>query len=582
MIAAALAACQPSGEQAGPGSADVGNGEPTLSAELCEADVLPVHEVQGTGFRSPLEGSEATVRGVVSHILDDQGLFIQEERPTTFAQVSHGIFVASASLAGSVPVGDLLTVTGQIQELGESEDTLTALGAIKEFANCGTGAEPPEFDARLPLTAQEREALEGMHVLLEQPLTVTAVRNISDGEIRVSALGLLRAPTEVALPGEAAAEHQRKNSNWSLKVHSSELRKLEPYTQIQAGALVHMLPGVMGHDGYELVLLANEAIHHVPLPVPKVEEPAQGVIRVASFNLYEYFNGDGQGGGFPGERGAETLQQFERQAASIAAAIKVIKPDVLGVMELENDGFGPDSAIEHLRQLATQTLRAEFVVATPETERVGPDVINVGLIYRSDRLDASGPAVLLEGNSFGDLNRVPLAQTLIDKASGEKFVMVVNHLKSKGYCPDSADNGDQGDGQACWNASRTEGARATVEWAMNLAREAGTDKVLLVGDFNAYRLEDPVRAIEESQLTELVAHHNQGIPQYSYIYRGAAGTLDYAFASEALTSASTGAYIWNINAAYPWADRPSEPFLRSSDHDPVIVDLLFNQSDTSD
>jgi predicted extracellular nuclease len=141
---------------------------------------------------------------------------------------------------------------------------------------------------------------------------------------------------------------------------------------------------------------------------------------------------------------------------------------------------------------------------------------------------------------------------------------------------------DQGDGQACWNVTRVEGARKMLQWAGSVAADAGTSDYLLVGDFNAYRMEDPVRAIEEEGLIELVAHHNPGMPQYSFIYRGAAGTLDYAFASESLASSSTAAFIWHINAAYPWSSRPSEPWLHSSDHDPVVVDLSFSHASTSD
>ncbi|NIQ98396.1 MAG: hypothetical protein GWN87_32830, partial [Desulfuromonadales bacterium] len=55
-----------------------------------------------------------------------------------------------------------------------------------------------------------------------------------------------------------------------------------------------------------------------------------------------------------------------------------------------------------------------------------------------------------------------------------------------------------------------------------------------------------------------------GMPLYSYIYRGAAGTLDYAFASESLAAMSSDAFIWHINAAYPWSGRPTEDWLRSS------------------
>ncbi|MDX1554984.1 MAG: endonuclease, partial [Xanthomonadales bacterium] len=218
----------------------------------------------------------------------------------------------------------------------------------------------------------------------------------------------------------------------------------------------------------------------------------------------------------------------------------------------------------------------------PESERVGPDAISVGMIYRADRLETLAPAQLLEGGTFGTRNRVPLGQAFADRVTGARFVVVSNHLKSKGFCPESGPNTDQGDGQACWNAVRVEGAVETAQWAQGLASEFGTSNVLMVGDFNAYRREDPVRAIMELGFEELVGRHHPGMPLYSYIFRGAAGTLDYAFATPSLASLSEHAVIWNINAAYPWSGRPSEPWLRSSDHDPVVVDLVFSQPATAD
>lgn len=579
-LAAFLSACQPSADHDANRTGAVAT--PAAAPELCESAATPIGEIQGEGFRSPVENQQATARGVVTHVIPGQGLFMQEEHPATFARVSHGIYIASSFLAVEISRGALLAVSGSVREIGEGDDTLTSLENIEQFANCGMGAEPPDIDARLPLSSAEREAFEGMRVMLEQPLTVTAVRDVPEGKIMVSALGMLRAPTEVALPGEAAAAQQRKNQDWSLVVHDNALSDLTPYTQIHAGALVHMLSGILAHDGEQLFLLATDDVLHVPLPVPEIDPPAEGTIRLASYNLYEYFNGDGQGGGFPGERGAESLAQFQDQAARIMATFEQIRPDVIGVMEIENDGFGPDSAIQDLNRSVSETLGNEFGVASADAGHVGTDVISVGLLYRKDRLEAIGPAAFLEGETFGPLNRVAIAQVLEDRASGERIVVVVNHLKSKGYCPDSGPDMDQGDGQACWNKARIEGAREAVAFAGRIAAENDTPHFLLVGDFNAYRMEDPVREMEALGVTELVAHLNPGLPQYSYIYQGAAGTLDYAFASESLVSRTTGAFIWHINAAYPYAAEPSQPWLRSSDHDPVVVDFSFSQSATLD
>ena len=50
---------------------------------------------------------------------------------------------------------------------------------------------------------------------------------------------------------------------------------------------------------------------------PRTAAPAGvgGNLRVASFNVLNYFNGDGLGGGFPTARGANTFAELERQRA---------------------------------------------------------------------------------------------------------------------------------------------------------------------------------------------------------------------------------------------------------------------------
>lgn len=581
-LATTLVACQPSEQSESAKTSTHTDQSPSPHPELCESPATPIAEIQGQGFISPLENQEVTARGVVTHVVPGSGLFIQAERTPDFGITSHGLYVESTRLPADLESGELLTVQGTIRELGEHQDTITSISLIERYAACGPVAEPPEIGARLPLSPEQREAFEAMRVVLVQPLTVTAVRDVNEGQITLSALGLLRAPTEVALPGTAALDHQRDNTSWSLTIENDALSNLEPYTSIHAGAQVREVSGILGHDGKQFTLLSENQLDHESQPLPAFEPASEEEIRIVSYNLYEYFNGDGRNSGFPGERGAETLEEFESQSARIISAIEQLKPDVLGVMELENDGFEPDSAIEHLRRSISEAIGSEFAVATPRSEQVGTDVINVGLLYRQDRLEAVGPARLLESGNFGPLNRVPIAQVLRDRASDERFVVVVNHLKSKGWCPDSGNNTDQGDGQACWNEARVEGATETVNWARAIAKSANTDHYLLIGDFNAYRMEDPVRAIETAGLIELAAYHNPNEPQFSYIFRGAAGTLDYAFGSESLAAKSTRGFIWNINSIYPYSSRPSKPWLRSSDHDPVVVDLLFTQSATPD
>ena len=111
-----------------------------------------------------------------------------------------------------------------------------------------------------------------------------------------------------------------------------------------------------------------------------------------------------------------------------------------------------------------------------------------------------------------------------------------------------------------------------TRWADQLARDLTEGRALILGDLNAYRMEDPIQFMLESGYKDLTA--STGLRQeYSYVYGGLAGTLDHAFASPAMAPLVRSGRIMNINAGYPAGVNLELPWLRSSDHDPVIVDL---------
>ena len=95
----------------------------------------------------------------------------------------------------------------------------------------------------------------------------------------------------------------------------------------------------------------------------------------------------------------------------------------------------------------------------------------------------------------------------------------------------------------------------------------------MLGDLNSYRKEDPITRLKTRGWSEMVEAFSSQ-PPFSYIYRGQAGSLDYAFANPGLKDKVKAAWIWKINSTYspdhPWFE---DDYHRSSDHDPVIVDI---------
>ena len=332
-------------------------------------------------------------------------------------------------------------------------------------------------------------------------------------------------------------------------------------------------------DRRQRLLAETEPEADIRLPDDMPPPPANG-LRVVNSNLLNFFNGDGRGGGFPTERGAETLAEFREQQARTAAAFARLRPDLLAVQELENDGFGQYSAAAALRDLLSDATGDAYAVIDPGTPRIGDDVITVGLLYRPDRLQPAGRAQVLASAEFQHTSRQPLAQVFESIGSGDRFLVVVNHLKFKGSCPDEGADRAQGDGQGCWNPSRTAAVRAQLPWLQQLAAAANTDHILILGDMNAWRLEDPIRAFRAAGLVDVV-EERQGLPLHSFRYFGQGGTLDYAFASPSLAGHVSDARIWHINADWPRNMDLPRPWLRMSDHDPVIVDLDFDHSSSS-
>lgn len=549
---------------------------PPPPATLCAGEFTPVAAVQGDGYISPLLDVPVSVTGVVTRVEPKRGFYLEDGESTTSELASRGLFVAAKGLSSVAP-GQRVAVDGRVAETGSSRDTLTALVDAAVTATCAEGLELPLSAVSLPLDSRQREALEGMRIAVEGDLVLADHYNLHNGEMTLSAGGPLRIPTEDAVPGTAAVEAARRNRARELEVALPG----PDHAALPVGASVWNLLGVMGHDGREQRLLLESTPHTLAANIPLDPPPAGPYLRIVGANLLNYFNGDGRGGGFPTERGARTPQEFAAQRDRSRAALAKIRPHLLAVQELENDGFGPDSAAQSLLDLLNDTGDADWAVVDPGRGPIGGDVITVGLFYRTGALETVGAPEILAGPAFAALSRQPLAQRFRDRASGQDFLVVVNHLKSKGRCPENGPDSDQGDGQGCWNRARVTAVRAQTPWLEQLASDSATDHVLILGDMNAWRLEEPIRALREAGYVELVEQRS-GLPQHSFLYFGQRGTLDYAFASPALAQATRRALIWHINADWPRAMAQPLPWLRMSDHDPVIVDLDFSQVATSD
>ncbi|MWV59986.1 ExeM/NucH family extracellular endonuclease [Rathayibacter sp. VKM Ac-2754] len=607
---------------------------PTGSPE--PAPVVTIAEIQGSGAASPLVGSTVTTTGVVTARYPSggyNGYVIQT--PGTGAQTggrtaSDAVFVYSSASVGSVAIGDHLEITGAVSEFnGLTELTPTSAATVVELDT--PAAAPVPAAVGLPRTTEERETLESMLIAPQGAFTVTDTYDLNSyGSIGLAAGDSpLLTPTEVARPGtpelaavvaDNAARAITLDDGASINFLGSAANKaiplpyLTPTEPIRVGAPTTFTQPVvldfrnsawafqpttqLSVDNADTVQPATFANTREAQP-----EAVGGDLSIASFNVLNYFptTGDSITGctfytdrdGDPvtvnsgcDARGAANADDLERQQAKIVTAINTLGAGVVSLEEIENSAkFGKprDEALATLTAALNTAAGSEVWAYVPSPAALPAlaeeDVIRTGFIYRKAGIEPVGESeILLDSTAFSNA-RKPLAQEfrLIDDAESE-FVAIVNHFKSKGS-GEGAD-ADQGDGQGASNASRVAQATALVAFADRLETEKATDLVYLLGDFNAYSKEDPVKVITDA------GYIDQGSKdgKYSYSFDGAVGSLDHVFASPAADATVTGVDTWNINSGesvaleYSRYDYNATIFydtsaFRSSDHDPVVVGL---------
>ncbi|MGH8053836.1 MAG: ExeM/NucH family extracellular endonuclease [Stenotrophomonas sp.] len=555
---------------------------PALAAS--PATVLPIGKVQGSAQRSPYEGKPVTVEAMVTADLRDGlgGVYVQDAGDDD-AATSDGLFVRLPE-GQAVQVGQWLRLSGTVQEqaAGKGGQTLTTLQADKVSAAASRAAPAVTVIDDVPANW---EALEGMQVRIAAPLTLAGQEGLQRfGELTAAFGGRLWQPSEVAAAGSpeqaaAVADNARRRlrlDDGSSKREPGAVSYLGADVVLRTGAQLSEVQGIVDQrfDGdYRLQLTA-------PLKVSTDLRPLQpptvaGGLRIAAFNLENYFNGDGKGGGYPTLRGAKTAEQQAAQQAKLITTIRSLNADVAALMELENDGYGPGSAIDQLVRALNEGQGKggdwKFVDAI---QGPGDNPIRVGIIYRSAKLSPVGKPAVLEREPFGERSRVPLAQAFRMGRNGTPFVVVANHFKSKGCSEASGANADQNDGQGCWNATRVESARLLHQWLQGDPTGSGSKDAVLLGDFNAYAMEDPIRTLNADGWQD--AFKVAGVAQpYSYVYNGLTGRLDHALLSPGMAARLKGAAEWHINADEAddagYQDRNVPGPWRSSDHDPLLL-----------
>ncbi|MDE1929231.1 MAG: ExeM/NucH family extracellular endonuclease [Burkholderiales bacterium] len=591
------------------------------------ADV-PIYRIQGRDAASAYAGQALTTTGVVTR-RNNNGFFIQDLRGDGDRATSDGIFVFGTLYTPEL--GRLVRVAGTVAEynVGSAGNGATAAAPLTEIANVsavavlGSGYTIQPTVVDLPLAAGDSlERFEGMLVTLRGPLTVQQ-NHFQDryGQLTLGALGRHEVPTNRYRPGtpQALALAELQARSRILLDDGSSLQYVNPTPYLhadgapRAGDAVGDVTGVIDY-GLASASSAGAGLYRIHPTVapafaaanPRPPQPPAvgGNLRVGAMNTLNFFTTftdgqtadgqTGQGCALGGSvsagncRGANNLHEFQRQRAKLVLALAALDADAVGLMEAQNNG---NIAVQNLVDALNARVGAGTYAALPlPAAGSGSDAIRVAMVYKPARLTPVGAPI---SDTDAVYSRPPLAQTYA-APNGERITLVVNHLKAKSGCPapgaaNAEGNLDSGDGQGCWNRLRTQQAQRLRTFVAQLQAQGASDRVLLVGDFNAYAQEDPIAELTgNGYLDPIGRHHRLG---YSYVYDGMAGRLDHAIANGPMSARVTGAAEWHINADEQVAQdynlesrQPACPTCapdpydgnvpcRASDHDPVLIGL---------
>jgi len=548
----------------------------------CDSNVTPFQQLN--------EGQNVAVSGVVQGIFYGEhqlgGFFIQGE--------DGAAFIADTGALTSVFEGQELQVTGTVSSYYGGWQ----LSDVSDILNCGN-SEIQSVSITLPLAGNESLAdLIHHRVQLSQDMLVIGHYQLARFGTLDIATERLYTPTQVVQPGADAAVRSAYNNarrlvlddgSWAenpahIPYPTGGLRMDNP---VRSGDTIRNIEGILvrvGNSYHIHPVIEPEFI--ATNPRPAVPEMPENGVRVVAFNVLNYFNGDGQGGGFPTPRGAASPEEFARQRAKTISAMLALNADIYGLMEMENDGFDSNSALADLTHgLNAAVFGAPFAYVAADASRIGNDAITQAIIYRSDRVSTAGPASWITEGAFSWGSRPPLLQNFRINGSDKEIAIVANHFKSKGGCPRDPDdaNANQNDGQACWNLLRTEAAAELVSWLASNPKDLGHTNYVVMGDFNAYRMEDPLAILANAGYPNVASRFDKD--GASYVFRGEMGSLDHMLVHESIWDAVAGMAHWHINAdepiafEYPLSAKTEwqqehfyapEPY-RSSDHDPIIM-----------
>lgn len=595
------------------------NAIPTIQgrAHCSEAVGRRTDEVSALCKEEPGKRIEG-IGGIVTAVLSGgraPGFWMQDPVGDRNDATSDAIFVSTTGVELDLAVGDAVSVTGKIAEIGVGERSLTTTQIVEATvdlvsrnnelpAPVAIGVNGRRVPTRIAPHGMEKyrprdaaidfwESLEGMRVEIRDPVVVGATSQYGDMVV-------------LADKGAGAKERSKRGGVVLLEnAPNPERITIDPRLSGPLpkahvgdwfeGSVIGIIDYAFGN--YRLVTtspLPPVMSGSVPPEVTRLKGD-ESHVTIATYNVLNL-------------SAASDDERFRAVAASIA--VNLGAPDVIGLQEIQDDSGPADDGVVTAQRTFAKLIdaieaaggpRYDFRQIDPIDNQDGGQPggnIRVGLLFNParvqfvDRGDAgSEDAAKVEAGELGNA-RLSLSPGRIDPSNGcfagggegelaeptrkslaaelqfneKPFFVVVNHFKSKRG--DDALFGAVQPPVPHTEGQRTCQAEVVGGFAAELLKQDPKAGVVVLGDMNEHEFRQPMKKLAEvSGLTNLIERIVVA-DRYTFVYQGNSQVLDHVFVSPSLLPGLDAGDVDIVHVNVDRADADA-----ASDHDPMLVRL---------
>lgn len=531
--------------------------------------VSKIHDVQGPGATTPMNGQTVTVEGIVvghddedgfnfeRNVPEDRGLFVEEEPSDQDANpaTSEGIFVGFVDNVLDYPLGTAVKVEGQAKE--KFGLTMIAETFGQEPTKVGTSTLPLPDPVTIDVAAAESqpEATKPYYETLEAMRVRLAEGTANSG-------GTTKFDELFMTPGTERNRVFRVESEPALLASDADAGAGDPQdpfedpdgsSTVVNADLFDTVQNVVGPFAFSFnhfkIMVQADVVPTVVdgptvYPFGGVDQAGARDLRVASFNVENFF----PTGGFL-DRSLVTQEEYEAKRDRIVDAIDRLlkRPDIVAVQEVDN--------VQILQEVA-DLLGGYTAYLEEGNDNRGIDVgfliaehVQVNDVRQVGKV-APGTCSDVAGRLF---DRPPLiADVMVQDLS---FSIFSNHFSSKS-APDS-----------CREAQ----AEFVAEQVNEI--EAGGSNAVVAGDLNAFEDEGALSVLQARTSLDNLWSRTPNQLRYSYAFDGKLQTLDHILITDGLEDAFGAFQYAHFDNDYFERDTEGDGH-KLSDHDPPLVTFV--------